>query len=293
MTLLTLITLSWIYWDPDRAIFNLPIVDRPIGWYGLLFASGFVYGYFYFIRAVTQKIVYEKQIPQKQARKQSVELADRLLWLIIAGTIIGARLGEVFFYSWDYYKEHPADILKIWQGGLASHGGTLGVMIALAFGYRYAKKTIPNLTFLGLLDIAAVPTGFVVFCIRMGNFINQEIIGSPTQMPWGVVFGNPADNAPIVPRHPVQLYEGFTYLAICIGLTILWEKKGPSLRPGIITGIFFMTVFGSRFIWEFFKFQQEAVIDQSFLQVGQYLSIPFILLGLWLLLRKQKMVRKP
>lgn len=265
-------------------MFTIPLIERPVAWYGALFVLGFIYGYFYFVREVSQRIRF--QIPDCtaiEAKNRALKLADRFLWLIIGGTILGARIAEVFFYSWDYYKERPEEIIKIWHGGLSSHGGTLGVIIALAIGYRFAKKVIPNLTFIGLMDIAAVPTGFVIFCIRMGNFVNQEIVGNPTLMPWGVIFGHPAGSNQIVPRHPVQLYEGFTYLAVGIFLTWLWEKKGPALRPGILSGIFLILVFGSRIFWEFFKLQQDAIIDQSFMQIGQYLSIPFVLLGIWLL----------
>lgn len=214
----------------------------------------------------------------------ALDLTDRLTWFTILGTVIGARLGHVFFYEWPLYRSRPLDIFKIWQGGLASHGGTIGVLIALFLFWYTGRKKFPEFSFINLLDMLCIPTAFVAFCIRMGNFMNQEILGTETQLPWAIVFGDPADGSASVPRHPVQLYEGITYLAIFVFLYTFWKIKFDKLRPGVISGLFFILVFGSRFLIEFLKLPSSLMIDESFLQTGQLLSIPCIIAGAALLL---------
>lgn len=210
-------------------------------------------------------------------------LADRLCWFAVVGTVIGARLGDVFFYNWSYFREHPVEILKIWNGGLASHGGVLGVMLALYLYTKMIQRSIPQLSFLYLLDLVCVPTALVACFIRLGNFMNQEIIGIPTDLPWGVLFGHPADQVTAVPRHPVQLYEAIAYFITFIVLWQMWKKQPSNEKPGALVGMMFILIFGSRFILEFWKNTQESsLIDSSFLQAGQILSIPFILLGIFL-----------
>lgn len=211
-------------------------------------------------------------------------LIDRLCWFAVVGTIIGARLGAVFFYDWPYFREHPIEIFKVWHGGLASHGGFLGVIISLFLYLKFIHRWIPQLSFLRLLDYVAIPTMIVCFFIRLGNFVNQEILGTPTTMPWGIIFGNPDNGSLPIPRHPVQLYEGLVYLSIFFILWTLW-KKGLDQRPGALIGLTFLLGFGSRFILEFWKSTQESILDVSFLQMGQFLSIPFILIGAILVYR--------
>lgn len=220
-------------------------------------------------------------------KQTSYFLVDRLCWFIVAGTIIGARLGYVFFYDWDRYKEHPLAILKTWEGGLASHGGAIGVLIALYLYQRYISRWYPSFSFLQLLDILCIPTALVAFFIRLGNFMNQEILGTPTTLPWGVVFGHAADGTPPLPRHPVQLYEGFAYLSIFVFLVWIWKTRENTLKTGRISGFFMTLMFSARFLMEFFKEQQDSVIGESHLQMGQYLSLPFIFLGLFLLYYSQ------
>jgi phosphatidylglycerol:prolipoprotein diacylglycerol transferase len=213
------------------------------------------------------------------ARHTSYFLADRLCWFLIVGTLIGARLGVVFFYDWPYYQSQPLEIFKIWKGGLASHGGALGIALALYFYVLYIRKWVPSATFLKLLDAVSIPAALGAGCIRLGNFVNQEILGTPTQMPWGVIFGDPADGSTPVPRHPIQLYEAAAYFLTFIFLYWLWRKKGDQLRTGILSGLLLIFVFLSRFILEFWKSNQESFVDISFFQMGQFLSLPFILLG--------------
>lgn len=230
----------------------------------------------------------EQTFPQTIAtpKQTAYLLTDRLCWFAVVGTVIGARLGDVFFYNWAYFREHPMEILKIWNGGLASHGGVLGVMIAIYAYTKIIQRSIPQLSFLDLLDCVCVPTALVACFIRLGNFMNQEIIGTPTNLPWGVVFGHPADNVSAVPRHPVQFYEAIAYFLTFIILRQMWKKQPPNPKPGALVGMMFILIFGSRFILEFWKSTQESsLIDTNLLQVGQILSIPFILLGFVLFLK--------
>jgi prolipoprotein diacylglyceryl transferase len=215
-------------------------------------------------------------------------LTERLCWFAVAGTIIGARLGEVFFYNWPYYYHHPMDIFKIWQGGLASHGGVIGVICGLFIYLKYVQKWLPHLTFLRLLDFVAVPSALVAVFIRLGNFVNQEIIGIPTSHVFGVIFGHAEDGSTPIPRHPVQLYEAFAYFITFIILWNIWKKERDSEKPGGIVGLLFMLIFGSRFVLEFWKSHQSASIDFSHLQMGQLLSIPFIVFGFFLWGRTKK-----
>jgi phosphatidylglycerol:prolipoprotein diacylglycerol transferase len=220
-----------------------------------------------------------------KARAIGVGIVDQLTWVIIIATVVGARLGHVFFYDWHYYAAHPEMIFMIRQGGLASHGGTIAVICALFLFLRLNKKLMPGLTFLPLLDILAVPTALVAFCIRLGNFFNQEILGSESPLPWAIIFGDPSDGALPVPRHPVQLYEAGIYLAAFGLLHTLWRKHGATLKPGTLIGLFFVLVFGSRFFIEFLKLPQSMMLDESFIQTGQLLSIPFVVAGIVLLVK--------
>ena len=211
-------------------------------------------------------------------------LTDRLTWFIVLGTIIGARLGDVFFYDWPYFKEHPLEILMVWKGGLASHGGVLGILLGLCLYHRNILKPFPEISFINLMDMIAVPSGLVAFLIRLGNFFNQEILGPPTTLPWGIVFGDPIDYYTPLARHPTQMYEGICYLIIFAVMMWLWNKKVGFTRPGWISGCFFIAVFSARFLIEFIKVPQSHLIDESFLMMGQYLSLPFVLLGVVLVM---------
>ena len=290
--------LCWLYWNPPREAFIIPYFDHPIVWYGVLFVTGFVLSYFIFIHILI-RFLNETDCTTKQRpnpflpeinKQKAYALADKLCWFVVAGTIVGARLGAIFFYDWNYFKQHPSEIIKVWHGGLASHGGVLGVMLALYLFVKYVQTSIPQLTFLKLLDFVAIPSALVAFFIRIGNFINQEIIGTPTSLPWGILFGNPAENVSAVPRHPVQLYEASAYLMTFFLLYWLWRKKEIEKKPGALVGLLFICIFTNRFILEFWKATQESLLNTSFLQVGQLLSIPFIFLGIilfWLAHKKQ------
>lgn len=273
---------SFMIWDPDPRAFIIPYFNHPVMWYGICFVFGFLAGYFLLVPMFAKRL----NIP----RGEAAHLADRLLWYVVAGTLIGARLGHVFFYDWPRYQQNPMDILKVWEGGLASHGGTVGVMLALYLFLRSIKKQFPSFTFISLIDQVVVPTAFVAFCIRIGNFINQEILGTETNLPWGIIFGHPADGSAPAPRHPVQLYEAAVYLFTFGLLYWIWKRYGNSLKEGVLSGLFFILVFGSRIVLESFKAPQSLLIDESYISMGQYLSIPFVLLGFWLLFRSKKTV---
>ncbi|MBT3578596.1 MAG: prolipoprotein diacylglyceryl transferase [Waddliaceae bacterium] len=270
--------MAWFYWDPDPVFITIPFINHPIMWYGLLFATGFAIGYLFLVNIFAKTLrQHHKPYESKILARESV---DKMAWYVVAGTIIGARLGHVFFYSWPLYRDNLFDIIKIWEGGLASHGGAIGVMIALVFAARTVKKKIPEATFFFLFDAIVVPTALVGAFIRMGNFFNQEVIGTETNMPWAVVFGTPFDGSTPIPRHPVQLYEAMFYLFTFITLFIICKKYQALTKRGLLSGLFFVMIFGFRFFVEFFKEPMSMLFDgEHYLLMGQYLSIPFIILG--------------
>lgn len=221
-----------------------------------------------------------------KTRKKAMEIADRLTTYLMIGLVVGARLGYVFFYGWPAFKGRPLEIIKIWEGGLSSHGACLGMIVGLAlFVYRQSKEKL-KITFLQGLDILAIISGTLAFFIRMGNFMNQEILGIPTNVSWAIIFGDPLAGESMVPRHPVQLYEALFYLFMAMSTYLLWKKNWAKVGEGVLTGILLVNLFSFRFMVEFIKVHQGLVIDaQSALQMGQVLSIPFVLLGLALILR--------
>lgn len=291
--------LSWIYWNPDPDFITLPFLNHPIKWYGVCFVLGFAIGYGVLVYLFKKD---NEDLPERFKSKNGpafssgwelgAYLTDRMLWFIVGGTIIGARLGHVFFYDWPRYQHHLGDIFKVWEGGLASHGGAIGVMLGLYLYSKGIQRKFPQLTFLVLLDYICIPTALVGCFIRIGNFINQEIVGTPSKLPWAILFGNPAEGNSIVPRHPVQLYESLAYLCLFFFLIVFWKIKRKSVSPGMISGLFFTTLFSARFALEFFKSSQSAMIDESFIQTGQLLSIPFILAGISLIIYANKHSQK-
>lgn len=252
-------------WNVSPEAFHLgPLTVR---WYGLFFAVLFLIGYFV--------VAWEYKSEGKPVRN-----LENLLIYIVAGTIIGARLGHVLFYEPGYYLRNPLQVFAVWRGGLASHGGTTGVILAL---YLYSRRN-PGEPFLWLIDRVSVPTALAAAFIRLGNFFNSEILGLPTALPWAVVFTR-IDN---IPRHPVQLYEIAAYLLVFVVLLTLYYCLRSATPRGLLTGIFLVGVFTSRFFIEFFK-ERQAAYEQGFaISVGQWLSLPFILAGLFLILRTRK-----
>lgn len=262
--------LAQITWDVSPEIFRLG--PLPIRWYSLGWLLAFAVG-FHLVRWM-----YRKE------GKPETDLELVLLYMIL-GAIIGARLGHCFFYRPDYYLAHPLEIVAFWKGfrGLASHGGAVGILVAL---YFFSRRH-PDQPYLWLVDRVVGPTALGGFFIRMGNLMNSEILGLPTDGPWGVVFAR----VDLVPRHPAQVYEALSYLAVFFLLLYLYRKFGRKLPAGLLTGLFLATVFGARFFIEFVKERHAAFEAGLPLSMGQILSIPVVLAGLALMvwaLRKRR-----
>lgn len=258
-----------INWDVSPDIFSIgPITIR---WYGLLFAMSFIVGY------QIMMIIFKRE------NRSEHDLND-LVWYMILGTVLGARLGHCLFYNPDYYLSHPLEILQIWKGGLASHGAGIGIVAALIL-YTRKKREI---SFLWIMDRIVITVALSGFFIRMGNLFNSEIIGKPTNSNWGFVFVS-VDN---IPRHPAQLYEAIAYLLIFIFLFSFYFRVKGKFKNGLLFGMFLISVFGFRFFVEFFKENQSLFEQNLFLNMGQLLSIPFVILGIYFLIRKDKKVIK-
>lgn len=274
--------LSYIFWDPPRVAFTIPYIDHPIVWYSLLFAGGFFAGYL-----IAAKLLYTfLKDSRDDARKITFSFLDHLAWYVFIGMLVGARLGHVFFYEWHYFRSRPLEILFTWEGGLSSHGGGIGLILGLLLFWSKPKNRIAELSFKKLLDILTVAAAFIAGAIRLGNFCNQEILGKPSDLPFAVWFGNPADPGARMPCHPVQLYEALFYFSSC---AVLYKLSG-RLKEGYIAGIFFIATFTFRFFVEFLKLPQGIYDSGNLLNMGQFLSLPFILLGIYLLLPASKKI---
>lgn len=262
--------LDYIIWDPNPLLIDSFVKVR---WYSLMFAIGFWIGY-----NIVAKMFKHEGAPERW-------LGILLLWTV-AGTVIGARLGHCFFYQPQYYWDNPVEIFKIWEGGLASHGGTIGVIIGvLCFSYFTAKRS-PLWTF----DRLVVPIALVGAMIRFGNLMNSEIYGHPTTLPWAFVFVNGTDQATRgLPCHPTQIYESIAYLALFVVLMWMYWKRNAEERPGLIFGVFLTVLFTARFLLEFLKNNQGDFDDKMAgmlsLNLGQLLSIPFIVVGVFFIIR--------
>jgi len=274
--------LAYIDWTADPVAFTVPFIHREIRWYGLAFAFGLALGYW-----IVSKIWKNEKLNNAWLEK--------LFMYVFFGMVIGARLGHCLFYNPMHYLANPIDIFKIWEGGLASHGGTLGIIIAI---YIYSKK-VTHKNILWTLDRLAVPVGFVAAMIRMANLMNSEVYGRPTTLPWGFNFyKSPEWYLPPInglPCHPTQIYEAIFY--VITGFVCLWLywKKDAYKRQGLILGIFFIGIFVPRFFIEFLKNVQEDFEVGWLLNMGQILSIPFILAGIWLIYKAviSNVERKP
>lgn len=259
--------LNYIVWNVNPNIFSIPedvwlIGGFSVRWYGLLFAMSFAVGYF-----IMQRIFKNEGIP--------IKVLDELTTYMIIFTIAGARIGHCIFYEPEYYLAHPFDMLKIWEGGLASHGAAIGIVTGLYFFSRKNKKP-----YLWILDRIVIVVALSGFFIRTGNLMNSEIFGDITTMPWGFIFKQyyiPSFTTD--PRHPTQIYEALSYLAVFIFLfKSYWNKKG-NTKPGMLFGWFLVLVFGVRFFIEFIKVPQVSFENDMVLNMGQWLSIPLVIIG--------------
>jgi len=232
--------------------------------YGLMFATAFLIGY-----------MIERGILLRAGRTE--DEIERLLTYILVGTIIGARLGHVLFYDPVYYLTHPIDILKIWEGGLASHGTAIGILLAF---YFYLKKT-PNMTYLWVADRIVIVIASGGALVRIGNFFNSEIVGRVTDVSWAVVFTAVDD----LPRHPTMLYESVLYIILFGILWYIFKKYKEHPPEGLIFGVFLIVLFGGRAVLEVTKVHQAAFAQDWSVTMGQLLSIPFVAAGIWLLKR--------
>jgi prolipoprotein diacylglyceryl transferase len=281
-----MIEFSYIYRDPKPEIFRVPYFDWPILWYGALFAFGFAVGFPIFVNILTRFL-------GKEHKKEATQIADKITLYMILGTVIGARLGHFLFYERpSFYLNNPLQIFKTWEGGLASHGGAIGIIIALILFSWRIKYIYPKLNWIKLLDFVCVPAAFAAVCIRIGNFVNQEVLGTETDLPWGIVFGHPADHSLPAARHPVQLYEAAFYLAVFFLLLRLSYKNYFFKTDGKLIGLFLMLVFGFRFLIEFWKTEQSHLFYTQALTMGQILSLPLVFLGLVFFFIAKKSLRK-
>lgn len=253
--------LSFITWDIDPDVFVIPYLNHPVRWYGLSWALGFI---------ISQQIMY--YIYRKEGRPEK-EIDDLTIYLVVA-VILGARLGHVLFYDPAHYLQHPWMILAVWEGGLASHGGGIGMLVA---SYLFARKTkVPYLWLTDRLVIVSAITGAL---IRLGNLMNSEMVGTPTDVPWAFIFTR-IDN---VPRHPAQLYETIYCLILFVVLLRLWQVQRDKFQNGFLTAWFLIILFTLRIADEFLKVNQSDFEDGMILNMGQLLSIPYVLIGIVIL----------
>jgi prolipoprotein diacylglyceryl transferase len=261
-------------WDISPIAFtvHLGTLKFSAHWYGMLFASTFVYGFFMF------RYVFRRE------NRPAEEVYDLVLW-VIGGTLIGARLGHVLFYRPGYFFSHPLKIPAVWEGGLASHGALLGILIAV---WLYSRRAT-NQPFLWICDRIGMAVPLSGCLIRIGNFFNSELLGHPSNVPWALVFAR-VDS---LPRHPVQLYEAISYLLIFLIQFRYYRASRDGGPPGYLFGRFLTFVFGARFVLEFFK-ESQAEFDSSWtITMGQWLSVLPVLIGLCLVWRASHRQRMP
>ena len=253
-----------IHWNFDPIALQLGQVS--LRWYGLLFVGGFFVG-----QRILARMFRREGVPEQHA--------DALLMYALIGAVVGARIVHCLLYEPEYYLSNPLAILRIWEGGLASHGGVIGVVVGMWLACR--KLQLP---FVWLLDRMAIPSALVAVFIRTANFLNSEIVGNPTGGQWGVVF----EAVDALPRHPAQLYEAFGYLLTFFVLRAMYARTGADTPRGLLLGWMLVLIFGVRTLVEFVKTPQAAYEAGQLISVGQWLSVPFVLLGIVLLVRARR-----
>lgn len=250
--------LAYIPWNINPEIFSVgPFAVR---YYGLMWAMAFYLGY-----VVFNKFVKREGLPEG--------FLDSLTMYMVIGTVLGARLGHCFFYEPQYYLSHPLDIIKIWQGGLASHGAAIGILVSL---YLFARKH--KVPMIYVVDRVVITVALGGALIRIGNLMNSEIYGVETSLPWGFVF---IRNNEIFPKHPTQLYEALSYFLIFFILLWYYRKHEGKTNTGFIFGVFLILLFVARFLIEYVKEPQVEFEKAMALNMGQWLSVPFIIAGVF------------
>ena len=263
--------LSSIVWDVDPTLVNLgPLQLR---WYGLMWGLGFILAY-----EMVSRLFSKEHYPE--------DWADKLFVYSIVSTVLGARLGHCLFYEWDFYSAHPLEILKIWKGGLASHGGVFAIILTLVW---YSKK-VTHKNVWWLFDRMIPAVAVVCACIRFGNLMNSEIFGFPTDMPWGFEFVRSREwqmlynkGGEALACHPTQIYEMLYCIIALVVSWVMYNKFNAKKYIGLITGVSLLIFFGARFGLEFLKNPQVAEEVGMTFNIGQWLSVPLILLGLYLI----------
>ncbi len=278
--------LNYITWNVDPVLFHLGGLE--VRWYGLLWAVGL-----YLCWLVNERMYRRENCP--------AEWPDKMFIYMALGVIIGARLGHCWFYEWHLtndpiqifgwtinyrnpYIEHPLRLIRVWEGGLSSHGGAIGLIIAALLLNRNVFSKYPQFqtSWIWILDRLCLGVCITATMIRFGNLMNSEIYGGPTTLPWGFIF---VRNGETVPCHPTQIYE-MLYCLVAMAVTWpLYYKTDARRREGLLLGVFFLIVFVTRFCLEFIKNDQEAFEAGHLLNMGQLLSIPFILAGIYLIIR--------
>ncbi len=273
--------LNYITWNADPVLFSLGSLQ--VRWYGLFWALGFLFGY------LIMRKIYRRE-------KMTDDSLDKLLIYMLVFTVVGARLGHCLFYEPDYYLSRPIEILKIWEGGLASHGGAIGILIGLFIYARKEKKP-----YIWILDRIVIAVCLVGALIRCGNVMNHEIYGTPTSLPWGFVFmrgqeqfcgtfdnytpctswGDCCPPSEWLPCHPTGLYEAFFCLvAMGILLWMYYKRDLGNRQPGVMFSVFLIIIFGSRIAIEFLKNVQVDFENDMLFDMGQWLSVPFVIAGI-------------
>ena len=269
-------SLLFVHWHVNPILFHIGSLE--IRWYGLLFVSGFVIGWYLFKWFFTRE-------------KVDTKLMDPLLYTLLIATIVGARLGHCIFYQPDYYFGSWAGFWEIfmpWKGGLASHGGAIALLLAMWwFASHYGKKH--DFDFLWIMDRLCIAVAFAGCMIRLGNLFNSEIYGDVTSLPWGFIFDLRGETEP---KHPTQLYEALSYLILGLVLVWIYKNKLDKVHRGFFFGLFLVGCFGMRFLIEFIKEPQVDFEKTMALDMGQLLSIPFVLAGVCLLVYAAK-AKKP
>lgn len=261
---------DYFKWDINHDILHI-VGPFSLRWYSLFFISGILLGNLIFLNIAKRE-------------HKPIKICESLLYYIVVGTVVGARLGHCLFYDPVGYLSNPLSIFKIWEGGLASHGGYLGIVIAM---YVFSRKHA-ELSFFWVADRVAMLAVLAGAFIRMGNFFNSEIIGRVTNVKWAVIFSK----VDPYPRHPTQLYEALGYGLISLILYVIFKTTRISNFPGRLLGLACLLAFSFRAFIEFFKENQVAFESSLPFNMGQLLSLPFIFVGLMLLLGFQNRGRE-